>query len=298
MRLGFQARPWDLLLTLASTMAIAGTLLLIGTGNPLAILIFLFSPGYVIVAAVFPENGALDWVSRLVLSVGLSFASVPLLALLLSFSPPGIQISSLVGVLALFTVPVGLLAYWRRIHLPPERRLAFALELRPLRWREDSPVGKALTVGVVVSVAFMASAFAYVMLVPRTPDRYTAFYLLGTNGSVGDYPSHLDVSEQTQVTLGAINHEGSTTSYTVFVDLVGVRVVFNATKGFNETLEVNRTRWSRFEFALGDGVTWERSYPFSVGTSGPWKLEFRLYRGGDLSAEYKSVHLMLLVGMP
>ena len=298
MRLSFQVRPWDLFLVLAYAVAITGALLSIGTGNPLAIVFFLFCPGYVLVAALFPESGRLDWISRLVISVGLSFALVPLLALLLNFSPLGIHLSSLVSVIALFTILVGLLGCWRRFRLPPDRRLAFALELGRLRWRGDSAVDKALTVGVVVSVAFMASAFAYVMVVPRTPDRYTTFYLLGTNGTVGSYPSRLNVSEQTQVTLGVLNREGSTTTYTVVADLVGVRLVFNATRGFNETIEVNRTRWSRFDFSIGEGESWTQSYPFSVDASGRWRLEFRLYRDGDFSAAYKSVHLMLLVGMP
>lgn len=297
MRLSFQARPWDLVMVLVYSSTVGGALLLIDTGHPIAVLMFLLAPGYVLVAALFPDNRSLDWIFRLTLSVGVSFALVPLLALLLNFSPSGIRLSSLVGILTLFTIPVGFLAIWRRISLPPEQRLGLALELPRLYSRHDPPLDRALTVLVVVGVAFMASALGYVVLAPRTPDQYTTFYLLGANGTAGDYPSRLNVSEPTRVSLGVVSREEART-YTVFVDLVGVRLAFNETKGYNETIELNRTRWARFDFTLGNGETWERLYPFSVDVPGVWKLEFLLHHGGDFEAPYRSAHLMLFVGVP
>ncbi len=57
MRLRFQKRPWDLLLTLS--YAIAGSLVILsmGEGALWAILLVLFVPGYVVVAALFPGRG-------------------------------------------------------------------------------------------------------------------------------------------------------------------------------------------------------------------------------------------------
>ena len=68
MRIHFQERPWDLYLLLVYTLSMAGVLLAVNVGNPLAILLGLFAPGYALVAALFPKDQEIDWAERAALS--------------------------------------------------------------------------------------------------------------------------------------------------------------------------------------------------------------------------------------
>lgn len=80
----------------------------------------LFVPGYVAVEALFPKGRELDGIERFALSVGLSLALVPLVGLLLNFSPWGIRLTPIV--ISLFILTVGLAVAGLG------RRFAFSLE--------------------------------------------------------------------------------------------------------------------------------------------------------------------------
>ncbi|HJJ86646.1 MAG TPA: DUF1616 domain-containing protein, partial [Methanocorpusculum sp.] len=49
--------------------------------------VILFIPGYVLIAALFPEKKSIDGIERFALSVGLSIAVVPLIGLVLNYTP-------------------------------------------------------------------------------------------------------------------------------------------------------------------------------------------------------------------
>jgi len=74
----------------------------------------LFLPGYATVEALYPEERALTPLERLALSVGLSLAIVPLLGLLLNYSPWGIRPGPVLTSLATYTEGVVLLASYRK----------------------------------------------------------------------------------------------------------------------------------------------------------------------------------------
>ncbi len=85
-------------------------------GTPLVI----FLPGYSLLRALFPEKmddknrkNNLDLVERSVLSVGVSFAVVPVLGLLLDLTPWGINRASVILSLIVFTVAVSTTAIIR-----------------------------------------------------------------------------------------------------------------------------------------------------------------------------------------
>ncbi len=54
---------------------------------PIGLLMVLFVPGYVLIAALFPRKGDLDGIERIALSFGLSIAVVPLIGLGLNYTP-------------------------------------------------------------------------------------------------------------------------------------------------------------------------------------------------------------------
>jgi len=81
----------------------------------------LFIPGYVAVEALFPKGRELDGIERLALSVGLSLALVPLVGLLLNYTPWGIRLDPIMVSLTILTIGLALVAFARRFRLSVER---------------------------------------------------------------------------------------------------------------------------------------------------------------------------------
>src|SRR5437899_4429239 len=93
------------------------------------------------------------------------------------------------------------------------------------------------------------------------------------------------------VIINAVNYESETVNCTIRVDLVSVRIVYNATSGFNQTVEVNRTTWSTFNVTLADGRNWTRPYTFQINYTGLRKVQFLLFKDGDFYSAYRELHL-------
>jgi len=81
----------------------------------------LFIPGYVALEALFPKGRELDGIERLALSVGLSLAMVPLVGLLLNYTPWGIRLDPIMASLTILTIGLTLVAFVRRFKLSVER---------------------------------------------------------------------------------------------------------------------------------------------------------------------------------
>jgi len=294
-RLHFQEKPWDLYATVGYTVVMAAVLLVLDVGSVLAILLLLFVPGYVLVASLFPKNAEIDWIERLALSFGLSTAVVPLLGLLLNFTPWGIRFAPTVATISAFTILVGLAAWWRRLRLPETDRLAATLVLSLAGWKNYALLDKVLAVALGVSIAIAAGTLAYVFLAPRPGGTFTEFYILGPGGNASGYPTNLTPSQPGTVIIGVINHEAAALAYTVRVDLVGVSIVFNVTCSCNQTQELNRTALNWFNQTMGDGQNWTHRYTFLINTTGLWEVQFLLYRSNNLTNVYRELHLFVRV---
>ena len=81
----------------------------------------LFIPGYVTVEALFPKGRELDSIERFALSVGLSLALVPLVGLLLNYTPWGIRLTPIVISLTILTVGLAMIALARQYRTSAER---------------------------------------------------------------------------------------------------------------------------------------------------------------------------------
>lgn len=300
MRLHFQEKPWDVYAVVGYTIVLAAVLLALNVGNLLAILFVLFVPGYVLVAALFPgsltaQKPEIDWIERIALSFGLSIAVVPLLGLLLSTTPFGIRLVTIVVTIALFTVGVGTAAYWRRMRLPPGQRLSLTVDLGVPGWKEYTVLDKGLTIAVGASIVVAVGTFAYVVLVPRPGETFTEFYILGPGGNASGYPGALNVSQPGSLILGIANHESASAAYMIRIDLVGVKIVLNRTSGFNETVEANRTYWSTLNVTLADSQNWTQPYTFRINVVGLWKVQFLLFKDADFLSAYRELHLFVRV---
>jgi hypothetical protein len=87
----------------------------------------LFIPGYVITEALFPRGRDLGGIERFALSIGLSLALVPLIGLLLDYTPWGIRLTPVVISLIILTIGLSIVALARRFALSLERYRSEAL---------------------------------------------------------------------------------------------------------------------------------------------------------------------------
>lgn len=77
-------------------------------------LFILYLPGYVVVEALYPSERELSPLERLALSIGLSLAIVPLLGLLLNYTPWGIRLTPVTTALLIFIVTIAVVAAYRK----------------------------------------------------------------------------------------------------------------------------------------------------------------------------------------
>jgi hypothetical protein len=77
-------------------------------------LMVLFIPGYSLVEALYPNKKDLDSLERLALSIGLSLALVPLVGLVLNYTPWGIRLDPIVFSLVGLSLVLGIAACVRK----------------------------------------------------------------------------------------------------------------------------------------------------------------------------------------
>lgn len=295
MHLRFQTRPADLYLALAYAVVVSSILLITGTGNLLGIVLVILVPGYLAMACLLPRADQGDWVLRIALTIGFSLALVAFLGIALDFTPWGITFASVTVADLALSVALALLAYLRRMAVPAAERLEVNLDVGGARWGEYTLLEKGLTGLLVVILVVAAPLFALSLSHPRPSPGFTELYLLGPTGNFSGYPKTLNVSQNATVVVVVMDHEGAAVNYTLRVDLVGVRVVFDATNASYNTVEVNRTTLSAVRLDLADGGIWNESYTFSIGSVGTWQVQFLLFRGGDFSAPYRFARLDIAV---
>jgi uncharacterized membrane protein len=187
--------------------------------------LILFFPGYVLIAAVFPAQGRLDGTERLSLSFGLSLAVVPLLGLVLKFTPWGVTFVPILLSILIFVLVMSSVALSRRAKLLPEERFAvnFAAPFASLRagWAGRKSRDRVLTVVLLAVIVATVGATVYVIQTPGASERFTEFYLLGPGGKAADYPRQIVLGAATQVIAGVVNHEGESVTYRLEIDMNG-----------------------------------------------------------------------------
>lgn len=262
------------LLLIAIALGLPDSLLRIVLGVPFVLLF----PGYTLGAVLYPRRSDLDDIERLGLSFGLSLAIVPLSGLMLSLSPWGIHLTSVLISLSCFIAVCSLLAERARKKLSRAER--FNIEIVPLiaqvlrlSWFQ---IGTGAV--VTVSIAFLA----WHLLAGNSPTRepFTEFYILGASGKAEGYPDRVIAGKTAEVILGIINHELQHATYTITIR-VGDQV--QAALG---------------PLSLDDGQKWQHSVRFSPQRAGTHeKIEFFLLKN-DNPTPYRSLHLWMKVISP
>ena len=245
----------------------------------LGLVFVLFSPGYTLIAALFPRKSDLGGIERVALSFGLSIAVVPLIGLALNYTSWGIRLYPILVSVLVFIVVMAIVAWYRRQRFSPEEQ--FRLSLRPrldsLRrpWASQRRWGKVLSVLLVLSVLGAIGSLAYVIANPKVGERFTEFSILGPEGRMENYPHEVILGESASVILGIANHEHQPTTYRIEIMVDGQKV------------------GAVVPIALGHEEEWEGEVNFTpVNVGENQKVEFLLFKVGE-DEPYLSLHLWL-----
>ncbi len=241
----------------------------------------LFIPGYVLIAALFPGKDELEGIERLALSFGLSIAVVPLLGLVLNFTF-GIRLIPVLIMLCLYTVAFLVIAAYRREKLPENER--FRMPFHPVyKLLEEefiSPMSKTdriLTGILIFSIALAIGMIFFVITTPKIGERFTEFYILGSEVKTENYPTVLRYNSPATIFIGVVNHEYIPVNYTVRIAL--------------DKKPLTDTRIS-----LDHNTTWEKNMTFIPDKNGTdMKLEFWLFKEDNFTAPYRELHLWVNV---
>jgi len=234
----------------------------------------LFFPGYSLLAALFPRKEAIDAIERIALSFGLSIAVVPLIGLILNYTPWGIRLEPILYSVASFIFITSIIGWLRRRTLPPSERLRIDFQLKAPGWG-GSAWDKALSVILIIAILAALGTLAYVIATPKVGERFTEFYLLGLEGKAENYPRELTPGEEGRLIVGIVNREHEPASYEVEITINGDKV--------GEIGPVT----------LNHEESWEQEVSFAATRAGPdQKLEFLLHKGAN-TEPYLRLHLWL-----
>jgi uncharacterized membrane protein len=235
----------------------------------------LFFPGYTLIAVLFPHKDDLNTLERVALSFGLSIALVALIGLILSYTPWGIQLYSVLFAVTLFIVATSVVASLRRRQLSPEERFSVSFGLDLSGWVVSGRMYRGLSIILILAILGSLGMLVYAIGTREVGEKYTQFYVLGMNGKPEGYPVNLEVGEKVEVILGIVNQEGEDMSYRV-------RVAGDGISG--DKIE---------SLFLADQEKWEHEISFIPTRVGEnQKVEFLLYKQAETSP-YRELHLWI-----
>ena len=290
MKISFEKYPIDIIICILWSLILLPVALL-DIANNLRIILglpfILFIPGYILIFALFPTkrtDKGIDIIERIALSFGLSIAVVPLIGLGLNYTPWGIRLEPILFSLFLFIAGIGTVAIYRWIKSNPSERFTISLDISLPR--SESRLDQALTVILAISILIAVVALVYVIVTPKTGEKFTEFYLLGPEGKADDYPSDLTAGENAAITIGVVNHEYKTINYTIEIWLINQTIAYNESTDENETIynhiyfiDSIQTQLNHTPIDI-EGAwepQWEYNQTFSIDKTGNFKLAFLLF---------------------
>ena len=245
--------------------------------------VVLFLPGYALIAALFPRKNDLDAIERIALSFGLSIAVVPLIGLVLNFTPWGIRLLPIIISLTLFILIMVFIAHSRRLQIQEDEKFDVKFKKiydsikTEILTKPENRTDRILTIVLLISIILAILMVVYVIVTPKQGEKFTEFYLLGPGGKAEGYPANLTTGNAVSVIVGVVNHEYASVNYTLKVkireDLLNEQMIL---------LEHNQT--------------WEKPVNFTpVSQGSSLKLEFLLYKENNFTISYRDTHLWVNV---
>lgn len=218
----------------------------------------LFLPGYTLLAALYVRKDRLKGLERLALSFGMSAAIGPLIGLFLNYTW-GISLASFFVMIALFELVTCLIAWIRRGRVPPAERFT----IRMSRRRPSIGWHKAPAIVLGLAALVMVGSLAYVIVVPKTHEDFTEFYIAGLQDK-SVYPVALVAGVAQKMGVTIVNRERRTLTYLIETKINGQ--------------QQSRTGPFRLEY----GQKYEGEIAFTPEAPGARQLvEFVLYLEGE-----------------
>ncbi len=229
----------------------------------------------------------------------MSIVVVALLGLALNYTPWGIRLYPVLVTVAGFIFLMSIIALWR--HRSEGYFLTFQLKFPG--W-SGSAFNKTLTVILIVAISGSVGFLGYAIAKPKTGEKFTEFYILGKNSEASNYPGDFILQDgqltsvsydagrtQTKdsagrVTLGIVNQEQRTVTYSVVIQIDGQTV----------DIEYDGSILKRLDgIEVAQAEEWKNVIGFTPRRIGDnQKVEFFLYN--DVSTEpVSTLHLWVNV---
>ncbi|MFC4437777.1 MULTISPECIES: DUF1616 domain-containing protein [Natrialbaceae] len=273
---------------------------------PLGLVFILFAPGYVFVAALFPEipsndttdsgsesrisrvRSEMDLIKRVALSLGVSIAIVPLIGLVLSFVPVSSGFRSVMVALTVFTLTVTIVAAIRRRDLPEEKRFQIPYRdwygtCRSGILEPDTRLDLGYSILVILSLVLLLGAVSFAITAPLEDEQFSTIYLLTEEEedlTANNYPTEFAAGESEELIVGVENNEHRTVAYTV------VAVEQKADVVDNRTSVTEQRELDRFETELDHDESSQRTYELEPTLTGEnVRVVWLLYADGTVPDE-------------
>lgn len=256
--------------------------------------ILLFFPGYSLVAVLFTRKDSIGPLERFTLSFGMSLFIVPGIGLILNYTPWGIRLLPIFVSLSIFIIAMCVVAFYLRSVLPEDERFKIGFANRLLArfmkksnssetkfltgvTKSTSLLDKALDIILAVTIVVTVGTLTYSILSKKSGEKFSEFYILGSEGKAADYSTEVFAGDNVTVTLGIINREQSPSSYNFAITDNGTGI--GGQNGIN----------------LCDDEMWEQLVSFVPDKIGDnQKIEFVLFKN-DETVPYLMVHFWINV---
>jgi len=251
------------------------------------------------------DRSGIDGIERVALAFGLSIAIVPLLGLVLNFTPWGIRLTPIMVTVAGFTLVSTAVAARRRAALPADEQFSVPYRSwieagRTELFEPETRLDGILNIVLVASVLLAVGSVAFAVAVPPQGEQFSEFYILTEDDDgelVADgYPTTFVAGESAPVVVGIGNNEHETTEYSVIIELQVVEQIENDSAGgavdsgetaTNTTAEnttemvvVERDRLGELSTTLEHNETWHQTHELSPTQTGEdLRIQYLLYRG-------------------
>jgi uncharacterized membrane protein len=278
----FLCMLWSIILLRITLTDTEGTIRII-----LGLPFLLFIPGYLLVFALFPlrkTNVGIDTIERIALSFALSLAIVPIIGLVLNYTPWGLQIVPIFLSLFGFIIGVGAIVLFRSYQTPSEERLITTLTVSLPKPKKN--LEGILTIILVASLIAAPASVMYVMVTSKPENPFTEFYLLNPDGIVGDYQTDLAIGENASVIIGVANHEHKNIDYNIEIWLVNQTTIYSDSTNEEEMKYDHMWFIGKINTSLTHSPVdidkpwepqWEYNYTFNIARKGDFKLFFLLF---------------------
>jgi uncharacterized membrane protein len=188
--------------------------------------LILFIPGYLLMAALFPDSADIDVIERIVLSIGTSIVIIPLVGAFLNFSSWGIRLDPLIISLVFIIGVLAIIAIIRRMRASPNQRYEIfkptcdQLFQNGRRIWIGSKNDKFLIILSIFLIGLLILSTALVIILPKPGEKFTEFFILGGNRTADSYPQMITSNVAYPMYIGIGNHEFKNFNYTVEVYLI------------------------------------------------------------------------------